>query len=45
MRLKICPYCGIKLEIIESDKLWCSNCGIIEEQEEVNENKKRDYIR
>ena len=33
MKLKNCPYCGCELKETSLGRLWCSNCGIIDNYE------------
>ena len=43
MTLEYCPYCGTKLKQTTYNRLWCPNCGIIEEGIESDDSK-GEYI-
>ena len=38
-----CPYCGTKLNETTYGRKFCSNCGVIDEEEESEEGEK-SYI-
>jgi len=44
MKLTNCPTCGKPLEETNYGRMFCPNCGIIEEIKEESETKEVSYI-
>ena len=39
-----CPYCGTQLQRTSHNRLWCPNCGIVEETTPEDKEGERSYI-
>jgi uncharacterized Zn finger protein (UPF0148 family) len=42
-KMKNCPYCGCALKETSYGRLWCPNCGIVEDVE-ADKDDKGSYI-
>lgn len=43
--MRNCPYCGTPIKETNWGRKWCPNCGIIEEEMEIENGKEKGYIR
>lgn len=43
-RIENCPYCGCKLRETTYGRLWCPNCGKIDEELPKFKKEEEDYV-